>query len=311
MPPVKVKIQTQDNNNNDYNNYGTGEGGDQGRVSSDGMEMHIVSGSRSKLKLFQHFRVRMWDVPGRRIYDVSSSYFLGRRKAVHVLVCNGGAGVHDRKDGEVDGRGVEEGVERWMGKVLSADDLEAMDKFYRYEDRDGDNIPYRTIPGVHPKGAYFTRGSGHNWKGGYTEDGAEYKEVLDRLTRKWESAADAVPGPVIVAAAQPTRRAIISIGGCDGAVREALDRFNEAGLALNYLRVRGFPFNAEIEAFMDEHDEIFVVEQNRDAQLRSLLINETPVDKNKLVPILDYAGMPANPEFIFDAITAHCETEEA
>ncbi|MBO6730521.1 MAG: 2-oxoacid:acceptor oxidoreductase subunit alpha [Maricaulis sp.] len=197
------------------------------------------------------------------------------------------------------------------GKVLSAEDLEAMDKYYRYEDRDGDHIPYRTIPGVHPKGAYFTRGSGHNWKGGYTEDSDEYKEVLDRLTRKWESAADAVPGPVIVECGKPTRRAIISIGGCDGAVREALDRFNAADQPLNYLRVRGFPFNSEIEAFMDAHDEIFVVEQNRDAQLRTLLINETAVDKTKLVPILDYAGMPANPEFIYDAITAHCETEEA
>lgn len=90
------------------------------------------------------------------------------------------------------------------GKVLSAEDLEAMEKFYRYEDRDGDSIPYRTIPGVHPKGAYFTRGSGHNWKGGYTEDSDEYKEVLDRLTQKWKNAADHVPAPVIVEAAQPT-----------------------------------------------------------------------------------------------------------
>ena len=197
------------------------------------------------------------------------------------------------------------------GKILSAAELEALPKYYRYEDRDGDNIAYRTVPGVHPKGAYFTRGSGHNWKGGYTEDATEYKEVLDRLTRKWEDSADAVPGPIIIEAAKPTSRAIISLGGCDGAVREALDRLAEQGIALNYLRVRGFPFSAEVEAFMDSHDEIFVVEQNRDAQLRGLLINETSVPKTKLVSVLDYAGMAANPAFIIEGVTAHLVTEEA
>ncbi|MBR9825202.1 MAG: 2-oxoacid:acceptor oxidoreductase subunit alpha [Alphaproteobacteria bacterium] len=197
------------------------------------------------------------------------------------------------------------------GKVLHAEDLEKIEKFYRYEDRDGDGVPYRTLPGEHPKGAYFTRGSGHNWKGGYTEDGAEYQEVLDRLTRKWESAADVVPGPVVVEAERETRDAIISIGGCDGAVREALDRLNEANCPVNYLRVRGFPFSAEIEAFIEAHDRVFVVEQNRDAQLRSLLINETSADKEKLIPLLDYAGMPANPSFITAGILAHCQPQEA
>lgn len=197
------------------------------------------------------------------------------------------------------------------GKILSAEDLEAMEKFYRYEDRDGDAIPYRTIPGVHPKGAYFTRGSGHNWKGGYTEDSDEYKEVLDRLTQKWKNAADHVPAPVIVEAAQPTRRAIISVGGCDGAVLEALDQFAEQGVHVSYLRVRGFPFNAEVDAFIDAHDEVFVVEQNRDAQLRSLLINETSASKDKLISVLDYAGMAANPKFVVEGIMAHLELEEA
>ncbi len=197
------------------------------------------------------------------------------------------------------------------GKVLSAEDLEAMEKFYRYEDRDGDAIPYRTIPGVHPKGAYFTRGSGHNWKGGYTEDSDEYKEVLDRLTQKWKNAADHVPAPVIVEAAQPTRRAIISVGGCDGAVLEALDRLSEQGVHVSYLRVRGFPFNAEVDAFIDAHDEVFVVEQNRDAQLRTLLVNETSASKDKLISVLDYAGMAANPKFVVEGIMAHLELEEA
>ena len=193
------------------------------------------------------------------------------------------------------------------GKVLGKDELEAIEKFYRYEDRDGDGITYRTLPGVHPKGAYFTRGSGHNWKGGYTEDSEEYKEVVDRLVRKWKRAADFVPGPVINRCDAPTRRAIISVGGCDGAVIEALDQLSAKGVNLNYLRVRGFPFNAEVEAFMAEHDEVFVVEQNRDGQLRTLLVNETDVNKDKLVSVLDYAGMSANPKFIVEGIFAHLD----
>jgi 2-oxoglutarate ferredoxin oxidoreductase subunit alpha len=197
------------------------------------------------------------------------------------------------------------------GKVLHAADLEKMDKFYRYEDVDGDGITYRTIPGEHPKGAYFTRGSGHNWKGAYTENADEYQEVVDRLIRKWKSAADAVPGPVIIESSKPTSLGVISSGGCDGAVREALDRLAKHGVHANYMRVRGFPFNAEVEAFMDSHQTVFVVEQNRDAQLRSLLINETSVDKNKLVPVLDYGGMAANPSFVVKGLLVHLQMEEA
>ena len=193
------------------------------------------------------------------------------------------------------------------GKVLSADEIDKLEKFYRYEDRDGDAIPWRTLPGTHPKGAYFTRGSGHNWKGGYTEDSHEYKEVLDRLTTKWKNAANAVPAPVITRCGQHARRAIISVGGCDGAVLEALDRFAENGVNLDYLRVRGFPFNAEVDRFIEQYDEVFVVEQNRDGQLRSLLVNETEAPKHKLVSILDYAGMAANPKFIIEGISAHLE----
>ncbi|MED5547881.1 MAG: 2-oxoacid:acceptor oxidoreductase subunit alpha [Pseudomonadota bacterium] len=194
------------------------------------------------------------------------------------------------------------------GKVLGKDELEAIEKFYRYEDRDGDAIPYRTLPGVHPKGAYFTRGSGHNWKGGYTEDSGEYKEVLDRLTQKWKNAAAAVPAPVIIKCGKPARRAIVSVGGCDGAVREAMDRMAADGVHLDYLRVRGFPFSQEVDDFIAGYDEVFVVEQNRDAQLRTLLINETSADKTRLIPVLDYAGMAANPKFIVEGITAHLET---
>ena len=197
------------------------------------------------------------------------------------------------------------------GKVLSADDLEKMEKFHRYLDTDGDHIPYRTLPGVHPKGAYFTRGSGHNKFGGYTEDPAEYKEVVDRLTQKWTSAKTAMPAPVVIKAKQPTRCAVIAQGGVDGAVKEACDRLAEDGIHLDYLRIRGFPFADEIEAFIAEHDTVFVVEQNRDAQLRTLLVAETDAEKSKLVPVLDYAGMPANPRFIVDGVSAHFAKEEA
>mgnify|MGYP003675559799 FL=1 len=195
------------------------------------------------------------------------------------------------------------------GKVLHADDLEKIEKFYRYFDYDSDGIPYRTIPGEHPKGAYFTRGSGHNKFGGYTEDSAAYQEVLDRILQKWKKAADHLPGPVIQKAAEPTRRAILTVGGCDAAVREAIARMALEGLHFNYLRVKAFPFHSGIEAFIAEHDTVFVVEQNRDGQLRQLLINETSAEKKQLVSILDYSGMPADTGLIARMITSHCQAE--
>jgi 2-oxoglutarate ferredoxin oxidoreductase subunit alpha len=197
------------------------------------------------------------------------------------------------------------------GKVYSAEELEKLEKFYRYEDKDGDGIPYRTLPGDHPKGAYFTRGSGHNRKGGYTEDPDEYKEVLDRLTQKWTNAAKAVPPPVEIKADKPARFGIIAQGGVDGAVKEACARLAGQGVHLDYLRIRAFPFTPEVEAFIAAHDQVFVVEQNRDAQLRTLIGAETEADKTKLVSVLDYAGMPASPVFIVEGVAAHLQTEEA
>ena len=193
------------------------------------------------------------------------------------------------------------------GKVLHAADLENVEKFYRYLDVDGDGIPYRTIPGEHPKGAYFTRGSGHNKFGGYTEDSVAYQEVLDRILRKWQNAADQLPRPVIQTAAKPTRRGIITVGGCDGAVREAIAQMAENGLDFDYLRVKAFPFHSDVDAFLAEHDTVFVVEQNRDAQLRQLLINESTAEKKQLIPILDYSGMPADTGLIARMISEHCE----
>jgi 2-oxoglutarate ferredoxin oxidoreductase subunit alpha len=183
------------------------------------------------------------------------------------------------------------------GKVLTADLLEKVTKFNRYLDVDGDGIPWRTIPGVGEKGAYFTRGSGHNKYGAYTEDSAEYQDVMERLSRKFRSAAGMVPRAVVEGDGK-ARTGVVSVGSCDGAVREALALLRSDGLAVDYLRVRGFPFGEEVEEFLAGHETIFVVEQNRDAQLRSLLTLETAVDKHKLRSILYYSGLPMSADCI-------------
>ena len=187
------------------------------------------------------------------------------------------------------------------GKVLSAEELAKLEKFQRYVDRDGDGITYRTLPGVSPKGAYFTRGSGHNQTGGYTEDAAEYRQVVDRLKRKFATAASLVPKGVVEG---PGNRevGIVSVGSCDGPIREALGRLAREGLQLDYLRVRAFPFGAEVESFLASHAAILVVEQNRDAQLKSLLTLETAVEKHKLRSILHYDGLPMTADFVADAV---------
>jgi 2-oxoglutarate ferredoxin oxidoreductase subunit alpha len=187
------------------------------------------------------------------------------------------------------------------GKVLTAEMLEKLARFDRYLDVDGDGIPWRTIPGVGEKGAYFTRGSGHNQHGAYTEDSAEYQQVMDRLGRKFRTAAGLVPRAVIEGSGS-ARSALVSVGSCDGAVREALAALAREGVRLDYLRIRGFPFGEEVEAFLAAHDTIFVVEQNRDAQLRSLLTLETGVEKRKLRSILHYSGFPVSSGFIVDGV---------
>ncbi len=188
------------------------------------------------------------------------------------------------------------------GKVLSAEELEEAEKFYRYLDSDGDGIPYRTYPGVHPKGAYFVRGSGHNKYGAYTEEADEYKEVVDRLCRKWETAAELIPDPVIRKSGKPTDLAIVSVGSCDYAVTEAIAILAERGIALDYLRVKAFPFGDKVEEFLENHDRVFVVEQNRDAQLKSLLTLETDYPKERMTSVLNYSGLPIDCRCIVDAI---------
>ncbi len=188
------------------------------------------------------------------------------------------------------------------GKMLSDEQVAGLGKFHRYLDPDGDGIPYRTLPGVSPKAAYFTRGSGHNRHGAYTEDSAEYQDVMDRLTRKFATAARLVPAAAIES--RGASAAIVSLGSCDAPVREALVKLRRAGTAIDYLRVRGFPFGAEVEEFLAAHQTIFVVEQNRDAQLRSLLTLETAVDKKKLHSILHYNGLPMAADCIVDGVNS-------
>ena len=188
------------------------------------------------------------------------------------------------------------------GKVLSAEQIESMEKFYRYVDVDGDGITYRTLPGEHPKGSYFTRGSGHSKYGAYTEDSAEYLEVVDRLLVKWETAKSMVPEPSIEYS-KFNKTGIISLGSCDGAVKEALLHLQDENIGLNYCRVKGFPFDDAVRDFIARHDQVYVVEQNRDGQLRSMLMLELEVQPGKLISMLHYDGMPINSRFVIDRVT--------
>jgi len=178
------------------------------------------------------------------------------------------------------------------GKVLDAEGLEKIAKFERYADPDGDGIPYRSLPGVHPKGGFFTRGSGHNEAAQYTEDGAAYVRLMNRLKRKLDGAPNYLPAPVLQPASSPTTTGVIAYGSSHEAVREALAMLAEDGRAIDYLRVRSFPFGRDVQQFLDAHEQVFVVEQNRDGQMRTLLLNELDVEKSKMVPILHFDGMP-------------------
>jgi len=177
------------------------------------------------------------------------------------------------------------------GRVLTKDEIEKMPVYYRYSPEDELGVAARTLPGTHPKGAFFTRGSGHNKQGKYTEIPDEYADVMDRLSRKHRAARNFVPTPLIERRAG-AKFGVLTVGGCDLAVREAMDLLAAEGYVGDFMRVRGFPFNEEVEDFLAHHDKVFVVEQNRDAQLRSLLVLETRSPKEKLVSILAYSGFP-------------------
>jgi 2-oxoglutarate ferredoxin oxidoreductase subunit alpha len=180
------------------------------------------------------------------------------------------------------------------GKVLGPAELDRVQKFSRYLDVDGDGIAARTLPGAHPRGGYFTRGSGHDKNAAYTEDAAEYLEVVDRLTRKLATAANAVPAPEMHNQSEGVAAeiGIISVGGCHSAVLEAIDRLRAAGQSVDYMRIRAFPFPASVRSFIDAHERCYFVEQNRDAQLRTLLAIETGVARDRMTAILDYGGLP-------------------
>jgi 2-oxoglutarate ferredoxin oxidoreductase subunit alpha len=187
------------------------------------------------------------------------------------------------------------------GKVLGVFELAEVKKFARYVDTGG-GIPARTLPGVHAKGAYFTRGSGHTAQGHYTEDGDEYREVMDRLTKKLATAAEAVPAPIIEGH-EAGSFGVITIGSCHAAVHEAMHSLRAHGLAADYMRIRGFPFGSSVSAFLAKHRRCFVVEQNRDAQLRSLLAIETGTPLERMIPVLEYGGLPLTAGFVVSEIT--------
>ncbi len=186
------------------------------------------------------------------------------------------------------------------GKVLTAEDLERLGGFARYRDVDGDAIGWRTLPGTrHPKAAYFTRGSGHNDAAGYTEKPDEYQDIMDRLTRKFENARKLVPAPLVVKDGT-SKIGVLAYGTTDFALRESLDQIKrEYGLDLDYMRIRAYPFAHEIHDFVASHERVYVVEQDRDAQLASLLKLDLPAEQVvKLRSILHYNGLPLDAQTV-------------
>jgi 2-oxoglutarate ferredoxin oxidoreductase subunit alpha len=185
------------------------------------------------------------------------------------------------------------------GKVMTAAELESGKDFGRYLDVDGDGIPYRTFPGTHPKrGAFFTRGTSKDRYARYTEDGPTYVDNMRRLLRKFETAKRYVPAPVIERAAQPTRAGVIWYGSTGAPMAESLAELAAGGIHLDRMRIRAFPFAESVADFVNDHEHVFVVEQNRDAQLRSLLINEYGLAPHKMIPVLHYDGNPLTARFV-------------
>src|SRR5437660_1174790 len=194
------------------------------------------------------------------------------------------------------------------GKVMTAADLDAGKDFGRYLDVDNDGIPYRTYPGTHPtKGAFFTRGTSRDRYARYTEEGAPYADNMQRLLRKFETAKDLIPHPLQANAAKPTKYGVIYYGSTSPAMDEAIHMIEARGHSLNRLRVRAFPFHSSVTNFVGDHDFVFVVEQNRDGQLGSLIVNECSIDPVRLVPILHYDGTPITARFISRAIADHLD----
>lgn len=191
-----------------------------------------------------------------------------------------------------------------LGKVMTEKELDALPKYGRYLDVDDDGIPYRTIPGTHPtKGAYVTRGSSHDEYAAYTEDSPTYVRIVNRLLKKFDTAKKMVPKPEIIKSQQETKLGFLYFGTSAYASQEAKDFLAEHNIFVNAIRIKAFPFSKEVEAFIERHETIFVIEQNRDAQMRTLLINELDVNPKKLIKVLNYDGMPITANFIAKEIS--------
>jgi 2-oxoglutarate ferredoxin oxidoreductase subunit alpha len=189
------------------------------------------------------------------------------------------------------------------GKIITAEELEAGKAFARYLDVDGDAVPYRTLPGVHPtKGAYFTRGSSHNAYAVYSEEGKDYTEVMQRLLRKFETAKSLVPQPIARRATEKARYGVLYYGSTSVAMDEAFDSLAKEGLHIDLMRLRAFPFADAVVDFVNEHEQVFLIEQNRDAQMMKLIVNECAIDPARFVSILHYDGTPITARFIHGAI---------
>jgi 2-oxoglutarate ferredoxin oxidoreductase subunit alpha len=189
---------------------------------------------------------------------------------------------------------------------MTAAELDAGRDFGRYLDVDGDGIPYRTLPGTHPdKGAYFTRGTTRDAYARYSEAGPDYLYNAQRLLTKFETAKELVPGPIRRDAAKPTKFGVIHFGSTSPAMNEAYDALQAQGVHVDVLRVRAFPFSTALDQFIAAHETVFVVEQNRDAQLRTLIVTEHEINPAKLEPILHYDGTPITARFITEAIAKH------
>ena len=192
------------------------------------------------------------------------------------------------------------------GKVLHGKDLEEIENFGRYLDVDGDGIPYRTYPGAHPeKGAYFTRGTSHDEYAKYTEDGVVNARNLSRLLKKYQTASELVPNPIFKQETNTSSIGVIYYGSTEASMQEALDLLHEEGVILDAMRLRAFPFNLEVWEFIEDHDLLFIVEQNRDGQMRTLIMAEGGIIPDKLVSVLCFDGQPITADFISNKLSSH------
>ncbi len=197
-----------------------------------------------------------------------------------------------------------------LGKVLSAEQLDSLERYGRYLDSDGDGICYRTLPGTHAtKGAFFTRGTSRNEYAGYTEKPDDYVANMARLTKKFQTAAQLVPQPVITQGQKLAKLALIYFGTSSHAISEVLAQLKEHGLSADTLRIKAFPFQPAITHFVAEHQQVFVIEQNRDGQMRSLLINELGIAPDDLISIANYDGLPLTSEFVINGILTSLSNE--